>query len=94
MAEASAPRTCCVEKKDSGEQDKTPCACACKAKEPREKAKDLELPSIAVLPLMPVGGDLSWLTPPAMGRLPMAAMPHTGCDPPRLLLARYSRWLN
>jgi hypothetical protein len=94
-AEVQAPKSCCVEKGSKPvKKDKEPCACACKVKEPREKAKDLELPCNVAVPFVPVVQDLSWLAAPVVVHVPMAGTPHTGCDPPRLLLARYSRWLN
>lgn len=81
--------------KDSEHPAKSPCDCACKAKEPRDEVKNPTLPAAVVLPFVPVVQDLSWLVPPTPVDLPVqAGTPHTGCDPPRLLLARYSRWLN
>lgn len=90
-----APPSCCEMRVDgSGESEKEPHACACSSKQPRDEVKNFELPhDIAVL-LEPVVTDLAHLSPPAAVSLPVAATPHTGCDPPRLLLARYSRWLN
>ncbi|MEK7952844.1 hypothetical protein WKV53_20185 [Luteolibacter sp. Y139] len=96
--EAPGARPCCVEKahsQDSGKQEKSPCPCACKAKEPSDEVKNPTLPVAAVLPFVPVVPDLSWLVPPSPVDLPvLAGSPYTGSDPPRLLLARYSRWLN
>jgi len=95
-ADGPARRSCCEARANSGgkeEPGKAPHACACKAKEPRDQVKNLELPPHMALLLEPVLLDLGCLSPPAAVPLAMAFMPHTGCDPPRLLLARYSRWL-
>lgn len=93
-ADAPARPSCCELKVDSkGNSESEPHACACNAKQPRDEAKNFEVPhDIAVL-LEPVVVDLAYLSPPVIERSPMALTPHTGCDPPRLLLARYSRWL-
>lgn len=95
-ADAAAPRTCCagkVENQGKDQPDEAPPDCGCKVKEPREEAKKFELPSMVALPFVPVLQELSCLTSPEIVRLPLAATPRTGCDPPRRLLARYSRWL-
>jgi hypothetical protein len=96
-AETRSPaKSCCVEKAGGPEkkEKQKDCPCTCKVKEPREKAKDLDLPSTAAIPLLPEVQDLTWLPAPAVEYVLACRTPHTGCDPPRLLLARYSRWLN
>ena len=97
-AKAEGPPTpaksCCVAKTGEKKEKQKDCPCSWKAKEPREKAKDLELPCSAAMPLLPVAQDLAWLPAPVVDYVAVCATPHTGCDPPRLLLARYSRWLN
>ncbi|WP_193212628.1 hypothetical protein [Luteolibacter marinus] len=95
-AEKESRPSCCeasVERDGKGSPDQQPHACACRTKEPRDEVKNFELPhDIAVL-LEPAVTDVARLVPPVPVRRPMASTPHTGCDPPRLLLARYSRWL-
>jgi len=89
-------KSCCVEKAGGSEKKEKQknCPCSFKMKEPREKAKDLDLPGIAVELSLPPVQDLAWLVVPVTEYVPVCNTPHTGCDPPRLLLARYSRWLN
>lgn len=92
-ADAPAHQTCCSSG-DKGEDDnKVPQACACKSKEPRDEAKNFELPLNQVTAFVPVVQDLGYLNQPFVRSEPMAGTPHTGCDPPRLRLAIYSRWL-
>jgi hypothetical protein len=76
-----------------GAPDKTPHICACKSKEPRDEVKSFDLPTHSGLAFVPNVQDLGYLARPEMLRQPMAGTPHTGCDPPRLRLAIYSRWL-
>ena len=92
-ADAPARQACCAGGEEKGDDDKMPHACACKSKEPRGDAKNFEVPFDQVTPFVPVVQDLGYLSQPFVRSEPMAGMPHTGCDPPRLRLAWYSRWL-
>lgn len=87
---------CCqaLPDQDDGQApDKEPHVCACKVKNPRDEAKAETLPVDPGLTLLPLVQDLSYLCPSFVARLPVANTPYNGCDPPRLLLARYARWL-
>jgi hypothetical protein len=92
-ADAPARHACCAGGDKNGDDDKAPHACACRSKEPRDEAKNIELPAHQVAPFVPVVQDLGYLNQPFVRSEPMAGTPHTGCDPPRLRLAIYSRWL-
>jgi len=92
-ADSPAQQTCCSQSKKNDGNEKVPCECACKSKEPRDEVRNFELPLDQVTPFVPVVQDLGYLSRPFVRREPMAGTPHTGCDPPRLRLAIYSRWL-
>lgn len=91
-ADAPARQACCAGGENSGDE-KGPHACACKAKEPRDEVKSFDLPAHLAVALVPTVQDLGYLARPEKLHQPMAGTPHTGCDPPRLRLAIYSRWL-
>jgi len=88
--------SCCsaAEQGAPGEREsrENPHQCDCLTKEPREAVKTSEPP--AQTPAMPAVDD--WASPAtAVSRQLAVALPRWtgGCDPPRLILARYSRWL-
>ena len=68
--------------------------CACLTKEPREPVKPGELPAqVPALP-MPHERDASFAEASISPRLAAVILQwNGGFDPPRLILARYSRWL-
>ena len=98
-AEVCGPETerSCCEKNSSGGSDEGdgggPHVCSCKTKEPRDEAKTCGLPTKTEAPFIPVVEDLSFLFRAIEVILPPTSVQAAGCDPPRLLMARYSRWL-
>ncbi len=92
-ADTPVKHSCCSPSENNESKEKGPCECACKSKEPRDEVKNFELPLDQVTPFVPVVQDLGYLSRPFVRSEPMAGTPHTGCDPPRLRLAIYSRWL-
>ncbi|MGB6222147.1 hypothetical protein [Haloferula sp.] len=91
-ADAPARQACCAGGENQGDE-KGPQACACKSKEPRDEAKIFEFRLDQVAAMVPTVQDLGYLSQPLLQSEPMAGMSHSGCDPPRLRLAWYSRWL-
>ena len=75
------------------EEEKGPQVCSCKTKEPRDEVKATGLPANLAVLFVPFVEDLPFLCPAAPKELSSEWIPHVGCDPPRLLLAKYSRWL-
>ncbi len=92
-----AQRSCCssaAEVAPGGQDhpDEMPHLCACQDPEPREMAKKIEPPVHAAAPFVPATREFRAANPPVPLQL-TEARPMRTCDPPRLLLARYSRWL-
>lgn len=96
-ANAGQPSSCChaAQTSDKGEEQPNDHICACRSKEPRETAKELQLPGSLGIELdRPVVEivDLVVLEPK---KVIVTKANYRGCDPPtRLRLARLSRWLN
>jgi hypothetical protein len=78
------------ESRDRG--DEQPQACACKSQEPRDAAKFAKAQPDPALPQIPTTENFNFV-PRQIESSSLIFPPHTGCDPPRALLARYSRWL-
>lgn len=95
---SQAQALCCPFADDAsrGDQDpldRAPHTCACKIQEPRELAKQVDPPSQLATPPAPAPRECGIPIASAPLRLAVSSTQHTGCDPPRLLLARYARWL-
>lgn len=96
-ANAGQPSSCCHAAQSSGDAQEQPGdhICACRSKEPREAAKELQLTGNQVTE--PYLGVVEFLDP--LVAEPVVVITgradHSGGDPPtRLRLARLSRWLN
>ena len=86
-------RSCCSGRgNDAPERNAPDHACPCKAKEPRELAKEIQLPALAALDVPPAspapGNALAGAVLEVVRPATDAASP-----PPRARLSWYSRWL-
>lgn len=92
LVDATSLSCCTVNAADGSGQPDHHEACACKTKEPRDAAKFSKISENPPVPLE-APTELPIVAPRPIGTISLVFPPHTGCDPPRALLALYSRWL-
>ena len=92
MHEGKVP-SCCSMAGGGKSPAKSPAACLCAAKQPKDLSKEILVPTDRAVALEPPVFEIPVPDPSPRSEMLPSALPEVFCDPPGHFLAMYSRWL-